>query len=271
MNGEATTAGAAIASRELWYHTIELAPGTTTPGWFDLRPIVDLMPWPDVRGKRCLDVGPWDGYLSFELERRGAAEVVAADIGDPADWDWPAASRSKGAEALREMAGEDPGGGFTIAKDLLGSAVERTEVSIYDLSPDTVGEFDVVVCGSLLLHLKDPVRGLEAIRTVCRESFLSAEQISPALSVLSRKRPLAQIRGGDRMQWTIPNAAGHRKLVSAAGFRIERSSRPYAIPLGTGHPHRDARALQSLPGRLLTLAVTRSQGMPHAAVLARPV
>lgn len=259
-----------IAARSLWYHTIEIAPGMTTPGWFDLRPIVDVMPWPDVRGKRCLDVGPWDGFLSFELERRGASEVVAADIGDPSEWDWPAANRAHGAEVLREMAGEDPGGGFEIAKRLLGSSVERTETSIYNLSPETVGEFDVVVCGSLLLHLKDPVRGLEAIRTVCRESFLSAEQISPALTLLSRKRPLAQLRGGDRMQWTVPNAAGHRKLVTAAGFRIERTTRPYAIPFGAGHPHKTARELKSMPARALTFAATRAQGMTHAAVLARP-
>jgi hypothetical protein len=23
-----------------WYHTIDLAPGVTTPGWFDMRPYV---------------------------------------------------------------------------------------------------------------------------------------------------------------------------------------------------------------------------------------
>lgn len=68
-----------------------------TPGWFDLRPIVDRMPWPDVRGKRCLDVGTWDGFLAFELERRGAAEVVATDIESHEDWDWPPALKQRGA------------------------------------------------------------------------------------------------------------------------------------------------------------------------------
>ena len=71
----------AVAAVPLWYHTIELAPGLVTPGWFDLRPIVDLMPWPDVRGRRCLDIGTYDGFLAFEMERRGADEVVALDIG----------------------------------------------------------------------------------------------------------------------------------------------------------------------------------------------
>ena len=72
-----------IASHPIWYHTIELAPGVETPGWFDLRPIVDQLPWPDVRGKRCLDVGTYDGFLAFEMERRGASVVVATDIAEP--------------------------------------------------------------------------------------------------------------------------------------------------------------------------------------------
>ncbi len=113
----------AAAQPKLWYHTIELAPGVVTPGWFDLRPIVAQLPWPDVRGKRCLDVGTYDGFLAFELESRGAAEVVAADIATPADWDWPLAARANGPAALAQMAGSEPGRGFEAARDALSSAV----------------------------------------------------------------------------------------------------------------------------------------------------
>ncbi|MFH4351513.1 hypothetical protein WAJ70_20705, partial [Acinetobacter baumannii] len=79
----------AVDAHPFWYHTIDVVPGVTTPGWFDLRPVVDLLPWPDVRGKRCLDIGTYDGYLAFELERRGASEVVAVDVEDHLLWDWP--------------------------------------------------------------------------------------------------------------------------------------------------------------------------------------
>ena len=51
-----------IAEHEFWYHTIDVAPGVTTPGWFDLLHALDLGPFPDVRGKRCLDVGTFDGF-----------------------------------------------------------------------------------------------------------------------------------------------------------------------------------------------------------------
>jgi tRNA (mo5U34)-methyltransferase len=266
----ATDARAAVAARGFWYHTMELAPGVVTPGWFDLRPIVDRLPWPDVRGKRCLDVGPYDGFLSFELERRGAAEVVATDIGSPTEWDWPAAMRENGGRELAEIAGSDPGGGFRVARKVLGSSAKRVEVSVYDLAPETVGTFDVVVCGSLLLHLRDPVAALEAIRGVCTERFLSIETISPGLSLLSRRRPLAQQRGGVRCQWWIPNAAAHRRMLQSAGFAIERAPRPFAEPLGPAHPQH-GRLLGSWRQRLPTRVLTLRSGIPHGAVLARPV
>src|SRR5437660_4420517 len=109
----------------LWYHTLELAPGVVTPGWFDLRPILGVLPWPDVRGKRCLDIGTYDGFLAFEMERRGAAEVIAIDIPNHLDWDWPPDVRAHGDENLAKLAGPEKGGGVTVAKEALGSKVER--------------------------------------------------------------------------------------------------------------------------------------------------
>src|SRR5689334_4047032 len=73
----------AIAGRD-WWHVIEVAPGVVTPGWWDLRPAAERMPWPaSLDGMRCLDVGTMDGFWAFELERRGAGEVVAIDLVDP--------------------------------------------------------------------------------------------------------------------------------------------------------------------------------------------
>jgi tRNA (mo5U34)-methyltransferase len=76
----------AVAANPLWYHTLEPGPHVVTPGWFDLRPVVHRMPWPDVRGARCLDIGTYDGFLAFELERRGAPEVIATDLGSHEHW-----------------------------------------------------------------------------------------------------------------------------------------------------------------------------------------
>ncbi len=265
---------AKIASNPLWYHTIEVAPGVDTPGWFDLRPILNKMPWPDVRGKRCIDVGTYDGFLAFELEKRGAAEVVATDISDHAHWDWPYAEREKGKEYLDAAAGPVKGIGFTIAKEILGSKVEKVEINIYDLSPERLGTFDVVVCGSLMLHLRDPLRAMAAIRSITSPSgrFLSSETIDLPLTLEHPRRPVAVINGvGGQIHWTIPNAAGHRQMLRASGFTVERSSRPYTIPYGVAHPERRIKNAKAAIREGLQRTMAGGPGVPHSASLARAI
>ncbi|MGH2760936.1 MAG: class I SAM-dependent methyltransferase [Actinomycetota bacterium] len=255
----------AVRANPLWYHTIELRRGIVTSGWFDLRPVVGSLPWPDVNGKRCLDIGTYDGFLAFELERRGASEVVATDVASHEDWDFPPAVRAGGVDLLRKIAGEK-GQGFEVAARALGSSARKQLINVYNLSPSTVGTFDVVVCGSLLLHLRDPFRALEAIRSVCTGHFMSCEQIDVELSAFHRRTPLTNLDGIGQVQWHVPNVAGHRKEIRAAGFRIERAIRPYSIPFGAAHPPVEA----SRRLRLLSRLVTRGWGVPHSALLARP-
>src|SRR6201999_4568258 len=111
--------------------------------------------------------------------------------------------------------------GFRVAYELRGSAVEFTALSAYDLAPEQIGTFDVVVCGSLLLHLRDPLRALAAMRSVCRGRLLATNQIYLARSVGPRRAPLVRLDGtsGIAQLW-IPNAAGHREMLNAAGFDI---------------------------------------------------
>jgi tRNA (mo5U34)-methyltransferase len=260
---------AAIATVQRWYHSIEVAPGIVTPGLFDLRPIVDRLPWPDVRGRRCLDVGTSDGFLAFELERRGAAEVLAVDIHSHQRWDFEHHVGELGPAYLQQVAGREPGAGLAVARRLLGSSVKVESLSVYELSPDRVGEFDVVVCGSLLLHLRDPLRALAAIQSVCRGRFLSTNQIDLGRSVLCPNRPLVRLDGTSGItQWWLPNAAGHRQMVRASGFAIERDSGLYAIPFGPAHPP-PARTARELLRAASQRAVAGGAGVPHHAVLAR--
>jgi tRNA (mo5U34)-methyltransferase len=259
----------AVRSNQLWYHTIDLAPGVVTPGWFDLRPIVGRLPWPDIAGRRCLDVGTYDGFFAFEMERRGAAEVVAIDLSDHTEWDWPPDARAQGPAALARMAGPEKGRGFRIAAEALGSSVQLVNLSVYGLSPDVVGTFDVVVCGSLLLHLRDPLGALEAIRSVCAGVFLSAEEIDLWLTVWCRRQPIARLNGaGTLTQWWVPNSAGHRQMIFAAGFEVLERTRPYAVPFGAAHPRLGPR--ERLRRQVLERALAGGPGVPHAAVLARP-
>jgi tRNA (mo5U34)-methyltransferase len=260
----------AIGEVPLWYHSIEVAPGVVTPGAFDLRPILDRLPWPDVRGKRCLDVGTSDGFLAFELERRGAAEVVAADILDHEGWDWELRFRRQGPEYMRYVAGPTLGAGFRVARELLGSSVRPEPCSVYQLDPDSIGRFDVVVCGSLLLHLRDPLRALAAIRGVCRGEFLCTNQIELGLSLLHPRRPVVRLDGTSGLtQWWLPNRAANLQMLRAAGFEPVRQSGLYSIPYGPRHP-RVSRKPRSLLVSVGRRALTGNDGVPHHAVLARP-
>jgi len=216
-------------------------------------------------------VGAGDGFFAFELERRGAGEVIATDVGDPGDWDWPVDAREKGPDLARAASGADRGLAFRLAKEALASSVERVQASVYDLDPKELGRFDVVVAGSLLLHLRDPLRALEAIRGVCDGQFLSAEAVKLGLSLLGR-RPLAQLDGSDeRVQWWIPSVAGHRRMLFAAGFRLERESRLYSVPFGASHPASRRRlpepGLRGLGVAAVQRIVTRGVGVTHHAAL----
>jgi tRNA (mo5U34)-methyltransferase len=258
----------AVAGRQ-WYHTLELAPGIVTPGWFDTRRVVARLPFPaSLAGKRCLDVGTFDGFWAFEMERRGADEVIAVDILDPERWDWPAGSDA----AIREHIGErkERGEGFEIARDALGSSVVRRARSVYDLNPSEDGEFDFAYLGSLLLHLRDPVRALSAVASVCRGEVLVVDAIDPVLERSHSRRALATIDGQGRPWWYRPNVAGLVRMVRAAG--LEPIGRPLRLrmPPGAGQEAVPLRPRLLLRRAGREAAVYARRGDLHAAVLARP-
>src|ERR1044071_7362880 len=90
-----------------WYHTIEFPDGTVTPGFYDTRQAPQFIPWPSqLKGGRCLDVGTFDGFWAFEMEKRGAAEVVALDLADPEKLDWDYDRRISGPKMIREWGSE---------------------------------------------------------------------------------------------------------------------------------------------------------------------
>jgi tRNA (mo5U34)-methyltransferase len=259
---------AQISERD-WYHTLELAPGVVTPGWFDTRGVVGELPLPaSLAGKRCLDVGTFDGFWAFELERRGAREVVAIDLLDHSRADWPPNARP---ETVAAISGHKRGGGgFELASESLGSSVVRHELSVYDVSPETLGSFDFVYMGSLLLHLRDPVRALDRLRQVCDGELLVVDNIDLLLTLIFPRRPVASLDMQGRPWWWTCNAAGIVRMLEAARFRALDRPRRVFMPPGEG------QALPRLrPGMLLSrtgrdAALLRLRGDPHVAVRATP-
>ncbi len=220
-----------------WFHSIDLGGGVVTAGQKSpqiLAREVEGLDLPDLRGKSVLDIGAWDGYFSFEAERRGAARVVALDhyawSVDQAFQQRLTAERVARGERVPSW-DQDPElwkpetlpgrAGFDLARLRLGSHVETVVGDFMTMDLEALGTFDVVLFLGVLYHLLDPLTalrrvarltgGLAIIETVCMvvpgwehhalwEHFEGAE--------LDR----------DPSNWWAPNAAGLEALARTAGF-----------------------------------------------------
>jgi tRNA (mo5U34)-methyltransferase len=146
-----------VSEIKYWYHRIELPGGVTTPGWAPINPAAYRVP-ENLRGKRVLDVGAWDGYWTFEALKRGAREAVAID-----DF----------SDHLGRLASEDRSGWqtFDLCREAFGYSEERCrriETSLYDISEQKLGgRFDVVFCFGTLYHLRHPLLGLDKLAELC--------------------------------------------------------------------------------------------------------
>ena len=212
--------GSAVAGNPVWYHTLELPGGVKTPGQIDLRNVAGKLLPTDLHGRRALDVGTFDGFWAFELERRGA-EVVAIDVATVGDAQVVPGRR----ELVEREAGEfqvEIGRGFEIASQLLGSRVQRVICSVLELTPEEIGgPVDLVFMGALLIHLRDPVLALERVRDTLLPGgeLYQLEAVSLRNSVLHPRRPVAHLQTLETsFNWWYPNWAALRAWLETAGF-----------------------------------------------------
>jgi len=251
-----------------WYHSIDVAPGVTTKGMFDNRHALSVIPFPDLRGKRCLDVGTCDGFYALHMEREGASEVVAVDLPDFTELDYPPEIRHDPTVDLSLQEMRSRHGGFPVLREVLETEIEWRGRSVYDLHADDLGTFDVVVVGSLLLHLRDPVRALDSIREVVRESLVVVEAVDARLTLRSRRRPLFELRGeGLDYQWWLGNDRGIRQLLKVGGFDLEEVSPYFLLRFGGAwalkHVPLPPLPLKARATRALTYALSRDPSRGH--------
>src|SRR5262249_16232264 len=106
------------------------------------------------------------------------------------------------------------GAGFGLASELRASKVKRVVCSVYDLCPERIGSFDFVFCGSLLLHLRDPLRALERIRSVTRSTGVFVETYNPGLPMR-----WGEYKGGSqRSVWWSWSLDCLRRIIEDAGY-----------------------------------------------------
>lgn len=209
-----------------WYHTIDLAPGVSTPGFCDLRGLIAQALPTSLAGRRCLDVGTFDGFYAFAMEERGAAEVVGIDVASSEDLEHPPLRREANLAEVRRS-GAIPGQGFRVAAAVRRSAARRVVCNVYDLTPEAIGgPVDFVVIGTILQHLRDPVRALERVRNVLSpggEGVL-VETISLPLTLAQPRAPAAEFRPampGNKFSWWVPNLALVKGWPVSAGLVVE--------------------------------------------------
>ncbi len=182
-----------------WWHSFELPDGSRIDGVNSidaLRRRVAQYPIPqDLRGKRVLDVGAWDGWFSFEMERRGA-EVVAIDrIENPK---------------------------FYEIRRLLNSRVDYREMDVYDLDPARIGTFDIVLFLGVLYHVKHPLLALERVCSVATDMA-----IVESYALKGDSRNLLEFYeydefGGQFDNWFAPTPGAMVAMCRTAGFaRVE--------------------------------------------------
>jgi tRNA (mo5U34)-methyltransferase len=153
----------------------------------------------DLLGKRALDIGPWDGHFTFELERLGA-ELTAIDYVD--------------LDTFRAL------------HRAFRSNARYLRMDVYELDAGTLGVFDVVLCLGVLYHLKHPLLALEKICAVTRgicviETFVidaeawnqGAASPVPVFEFYERGE-----LGGQLDNWCGPSVSAVVALARAAGF-----------------------------------------------------
>jgi tRNA (mo5U34)-methyltransferase len=205
-----------------WYHTIDLGGGVVTRGVDDTPQRLARVQLPSsLAGLTVLDIGAWDGFFSFECERRGAARVVAADY-----YSW-------------HGGGWGTKAGFNLAREALGSRVEDIDVDVMDLSPERVGTFDVVLFLGVLYHLRHPLLALERIAPLVRRRLI----VETVIDMVGFARPAmafypSRELNDDPTNWWGPNIPAMCGMLESAGFgRVE------AVTGTRGPLYRAARAV----------------------------
>jgi tRNA (mo5U34)-methyltransferase len=97
----------------------------------------------NLNGLRALDIGVWDGWFSFEMERHGASET-AVDLVEVKN--------------------------FLHSRERLRSNVTYLISDVYDLPGLNLDPFDYVLFLGVLYHLRHPLLALETVCSLTTET-----------------------------------------------------------------------------------------------------
>jgi len=234
-------------ARRGWYHSFNLPDGTHLQGWIPLEVLRERyarFPIPaDLTGKRMLDTGAWDGWFSFEAERRGA-QVTAIDCVEVPH--------------------------FLEIHQKLSSRVDYRILDFYELPAANLGVFDYVFFLGLLYHLKHPLLALETVCALTTDTAIVESFVTDGDTWQEHTRDVPTMEfyetdelGNQLDNWIGPSVGCLLALCRAAGFARVELLYAYGSQGGTvcyrqWEPLADAR--QDAP-ELVAVANTRTTGI----------
>lgn len=244
-----------------WFHCIDLGDGLLTksqsavgepvehprPTWEKVKPCIPA----NLAGLSILDVGCNAGFYSLEMKRRGAARVLGID-----------AQRDLIRQAM-------------FVRKVLGLDVEYRRMSVYDLDPHEIGQFDITLALGLIYHCKHLVSALERLFTVTRqllvlETAVYPPQKSPGSFVYSvgglqpTLHPLAYVENPPEAKeaiynWFLPSVESLSALLRNVGFdKVEVVSDGQGdravLVCRKSEPYPDSRMISYLATKLTLVA-----------------
>lgn len=183
-----------------WFHSIDLG-GEITAGatsMYAQNILSDIYFSIGIDGLSVLDVGAWDGFFSFEAEKRGASRVVAVD-----KFAWGFGGWGKRAA-------------FEYARDFLKSKVEDRILDLDGTTVENLGTFDVVMYNGIVYHDPDAYHHL-------RETAKIASQVmtvETAVELMDLPRPAAVFYPAEEAAQGKPeNGCGPNSLMMFAWLK----------------------------------------------------
>lgn len=218
----------------VFYHTIDLPGLGTMPGYWDLRDTIGAYLGNfEFSGKRTLDVGTAGGFLTFEMERRGA-EVVSYDMDSVERWEGvPFADPRYDGATVRERLQERVSGyrnAYWLSHRLLGSHARVYYGNLYTL-PQDLGRFDVAMFGMILPHIRDPFRALESVARLVDETILITQQAPHQPGAWAYFMPDPSTLQPDNAWWSMSEECVER-MRGVLRFQVESLTRAvYDCPI----------------------------------------
>lgn len=225
-----------IALGKSWFYSFDLPSGRRTEC---LMPD-DVLPVHDTRWRmlaeaieplrangqfklNCLDLGCGQGFFSVKLAQAGCQEVVGVDA---------RAVHVQDADLLRRIYGL--------------SNLQFRHADIMQLSPKSLGQFDIVLLLGMMYQFEDPIGALRIAKSLTRRMLIVETQLAPDLE-------------GD-VNW---GAATSFKRMEGSFAVLDRSDE-------TGSPFTSLTPISLIPGRRALLWLMERLGFSRIEILPPP-